>query len=551
MPEIIRSSRHRLSWPAVRRLAFAGPAAAGLALAAAVAPAAMASAATAALPSNCTQSGATVTCTYDYTGAPVTWAVPSGLSFAALTLYGGSGGDGATGFSSPLVTATYGSGGQGAEVTGTVSLSGISSLTLNVAGAGQVSGGGGYGGGGTATAWDGGGGGGATTVSDSAGTLLVAGGGGGGGAQAVATEINSSQSNPFSGGAGGNGGNAGQPGQPGAEYQSLEVEAFGSGGGGAGTQTVGGAGGKGGTGADTDNTIPFPKGQSGEAGSSGNGGGFPNAGGAGGGGYFGGGQAGGATVCDTTQCNYSPTDSLVGSFGGGGGGSSFTAGPGVSAATVNDSPGTQDGSNGQVVISYNTAPVTTTTTVSSSANPSVIGQPVTYTATISQAPGGGTVGFTDNGTPITGCTAVPVSGSTATCQATPASGANTIAATFTGSVGFGGSAGTLTQEAVLPTTTTTTLSSSANPSVIGQPVTYTATISQAPGGGTVGFTDNGTPITGCTAVPVSGSTATCQATPASGANTIAATFTGSVGFGGSAGTLTQEAVLPPCVTLIC
>jgi Bacterial Ig-like domain (group 3) len=97
--------------------------------------------------------------------------------------------------------------------------------------------------------------------------------------------------------------------------------------------------------------------------------------------------------------------------------------------------------------------------------------------------------------------------------------------------------------------TTTTLSSSANPSVIGQPVTYTATISQASGGGTVGFTDNGTPITGCTAVPVSGSTATCQATPAAAANTIAATFTGSVGFTGSTSTLTQLAILPPCVGL--
>jgi hypothetical protein len=75
----------------------------------------------------------------------------------------------------------------------------------------------------------------------------------------------------------------------------------------------------------------------------------------------------------------------------------------------------------------------TTTTVSSSADPSIIGQPVTYTATISPVPGGGTVGFTDNGTPITGCTAQPEQpGGTATCQATPAPGMNTIAAAFSG-----------------------------------------------------------------------------------------------------------------------
>ena len=78
----------------------------------------------------------------------------------------------------------------------------------------------------------------------------------------------------------------------------------------------------------------------------------------------------------------------------------------------------------------------TATWVSSSANPSISGQPVTFTARISPATPagvvlqGGTVGFTDNGTPIPGCTAQPVSAATATCQATPATG--TIAATFTG-----------------------------------------------------------------------------------------------------------------------
>ena len=62
-----------LSLPA-GRLARAAPLAAGLALAAAVIPASAA----AALPSNCSQSGATVTCTFTYTGAAQSWAVPAG-----------------------------------------------------------------------------------------------------------------------------------------------------------------------------------------------------------------------------------------------------------------------------------------------------------------------------------------------------------------------------------------------------------------------------------------------------------------------------------------
>lgn len=131
----------------------------------------------AALPSNCSQTGGTVTCTFGFTGTPATWTAPTGVKSAGLTMYGGSGAAG-SGF-----VGAGGSGGAGAEVTGTVSLSGISSLTVNVAGGGGINGTGGYGGGGEAGNGGeyGGGGGGATTVSDSAGTLLIAGGGGGGG----------------------------------------------------------------------------------------------------------------------------------------------------------------------------------------------------------------------------------------------------------------------------------------------------------------------------------------------------------------------------------
>ena len=81
-----------LSWPA-GRLALAAPLAAGLALAAAVIPAGMASAAPAALPSNCTPSGSTVTCTFAFTGAAQSWTAPAGVSAATVTLDGGQGGN--------------------------------------------------------------------------------------------------------------------------------------------------------------------------------------------------------------------------------------------------------------------------------------------------------------------------------------------------------------------------------------------------------------------------------------------------------------------------
>ena len=92
-----------------------------------------------ALPTNCSQAGTTVTCTFGETGAPVTWAVPAGVTSAALTLYGGSGGS----------SGGSAVGGAGAEATGAVSLAGISALSLDVAGAGGNTphGTGGYGGG--------------------------------------------------------------------------------------------------------------------------------------------------------------------------------------------------------------------------------------------------------------------------------------------------------------------------------------------------------------------------------------------------------------------
>jgi Bacterial Ig-like domain (group 3)/Bacterial Ig domain/Pentapeptide repeats (8 copies) len=62
--------------------------------------------------------------------------------------------------------------------------------------------------------------------------------------------------------------------------------------------------------------------------------------------------------------------------------------------------------------------------------------------------------------------------------------------------------------------TTVSLSSSTNPSVLGQQVTFTATVSPDPGEGAVTFFDNRTQtsLAGCSAVPLSGGSATCSTT---------------------------------------
>ena len=82
--------------------------------------------------------------------------------------------------------------------------------------------------------------------------------------------------------------------------------------------------------------------------------------------------------------------------------------------------------------------------------------------------------------------------------------------------------------------TTTALASSPNPVHVGKPVTYTATITPAPDGGTVEFTDHGKAISGCGAVAVNGSTgkATCKVSKygSAGTHKIQARYSGDGNF---------------------
>jgi len=101
--------------------------------------------------------------------------------------------------------------------------------------------------------------------------------------------------------------------------------------------------------------------------------------------------------------------------------------------------------------------------------------------------------------------------------------------------------------------TATALASSPDPSAAGQAVTYTATVSPPPGGGTVAFTDGTAVIAGCSVQPVSASTgqATCHTTPGTtGSHNITAAFSGSGGFTGSTfATLTQVVTKTTCPSL--
>jgi outer membrane protein assembly factor BamB len=81
-----------------------------------------------------------------------------------------------------------------------------------------------------------------------------------------------------------------------------------------------------------------------------------------------------------------------------------------------------------------------------------------------------------------------------------------------------------------PSPTTTSLASSANPASPSAPLTLTATVSPAPDGGTVSFSEGGAPIAGCAALPVDVATsglATCPVSYATaGTHLVSATYSG-------------------------
>jgi hypothetical protein len=196
---------------------------------------------------------------------------------------------------------------------------------------------------------------------------------------------------------------------------------------------------------------------------------------------------------------------------------------------------------------YTVAKTNTSTSVTSSLNPSVSGQAVTFTATVSAvAPGAGTptglVTFLTNGSSIgTGTLSAGVA--TLITPNVPV-GSQTITTSYSGSNSFNGSTGSLTgnPQVVNPANTTLALTSSVNPSVFGQRITFSANVSVlAPGGGgpssgTVTFFDNGTMI-GSGALGDGPATFSIS-TLAVGNHPITATFGGNASFNGSTGTLT-------------
>lgn len=202
-------------------------------------------------------------------------------------------------------------------------------------------------------------------------------------------------------------------------------------------------------------------------------------------------------------------------------------------------------SNSSLLVQYVGAlPVGSRTTVSTSQSPSLYGHAVTFTARVTwldgTAPDGESVTFSDGANPIgTGTTAAGVATLTI---ASLAAGTHVIGASYPGDAKLKPSHGQIAQGvAVPPVPTKTVVTTSGSPSLLGQPVTFTAVVTSQygtiPDGELVTFYDGSAEIgTGTTASGVA--TFTTSSLTAK-THTIKATYAGDGTFKARSAKITQ------------
>jgi hypothetical protein len=167
---------------------------------------------------------------------------------------------------------------------------------------------------------------------------------------------------------------------------------------------------------------------------------------------------------------------------------------------------------------------------------------VIFTAVVTSGlgapPDGETVTFM-KGTTVLGTAALSGGSARFTTSTLPV-GTDYIKAAYGGDSNFGSSKSTTLKQVVDKATTTTTLTSSQNPSNLGQSVTFTASIAPQFSGtvhGTVTFYDGTMALK--TASLSGGVAKFTTSTLASGKHNIKATYNGSTNFSGSSASLTQ------------
>ncbi len=222
----------------------------------------------------------------------------------------------------------------------------------------------------------------------------------------------------------------------------------------------------------------------------------------------------------------------------------------ITAVYVSDGIFKQSQSN---VVRQTVAKAATETTLRASVNPSVFGQKVTLTATVSASvPGvgelGGRVTFMDGGRKLGTGVLITAGGVTTATLTTGglAVGSHALKAIYVGDRNHTASGSSVVAQTVNKAETGASLRASVNPSTLGQKVTLTATISAAaPGAGSptgiVTFLEGGKTLGRGMLRTVRGVTIATFSTSklSAGSHTITASYLGNGKFNASAATFTQ------------
>ena len=184
----------------------------------------------------------------------------------------------------------------------------------------------------------------------------------------------------------------------------------------------------------------------------------------------------------------------------------------------------------------------TTTTLTSSANPAHFGGSVTFTATVTSTAGTptGTVTFKDGATTLGMGTLSAGKATFATSKL--AVGSHSITASYARAVDFAASTSAVLTETISTATTSTTLTSSANPAHFGSSVTFTATVTSTAGTptGTVTFKDGATTLG--TGTLSAGKATFATSKLAVGSHSITASYAGAVDFAASTSATLVEVI---------
>lgn len=187
--------------------------------------------------------------------------------------------------------------------------------------------------------------------------------------------------------------------------------------------------------------------------------------------------------------------------------------------------------------------ITTTTTITTATTTALLGEEVSFTATVTGASGTpkGQVIFLD-GTKKIGSATLSVTGTATFKTSSLKSGARSITAQYAGGEAYGSS----TSSAVTVTVSASsiskvTITSTSNSSSAGQSVTFTIKVSGSGGtpGGSVTFFDGNTQI-GSVALDSKGTTTFTTSSFSSGTHTITARYEGDANFASSSSTATLK-----------